>query len=86
VFAWVDNNENIDYILKVNGYRIERCGRVTEEEAKLGSELGQVDVRRMFHAFTLLKRHVYKLEMSIEQKEAKMDAIAQILLMDEKKP
>lgn len=86
VFAWVDNNERIDYILKINGYRIERCGRVTEDEAKFGSELGTVDIKRLFQAFSILKRYVAKLEMHIEQKDAKLDAIAQILVMDEKKP
>lgn len=86
VFAWVDNNERIDYILKINGYRIERCGRVTEDEAKFGSELGTVDIKRLFQAFSILKRYVAKLEMHVEQKEAKLDAIAQILVMDEKKP
>lgn len=86
VFAWVDNNEKIDYILKINGYRIERCGRVTEDEAKFGSELGTVDIKRLFQAFSILKRYVAKLEMHVEQKDAKLDAIAQILVMDEKKP
>lgn len=86
VFAWVDNNERIDYILKINGYRIERCGRVTEDEAKFGSELGTVDIKRLFQAFSILKRYVAKLEMHVEQKDAKLDAIAQILVMDEKKP
>lgn len=85
VFAWVDNNERIDYILKINGYRIERCGRVTEDEAKFGSELGTVDIKRLFQAFSILKRYVAKLEMHVEQKDAKLDAIAQILVMDEKK-
>lgn len=86
VFAWVDNNERIDYILKINGYRIERCGRVTEDEAKFGSKLGTVDIKRLFQAFSILKRYVAKLEMHVEQKDAKLDAIAQILVMDEKKP
>lgn len=85
VFAWVDNNERIDYILKINGYRVERCGRVTEDEAKLGHELGTVDIKRLFRAFSILKRYVAKLELHVEQKEAKLDAIAQILVMDEKK-
>ena len=84
VFAWVDNNERIDYILKINGYRIERCGRVTEDEAKFGSELGTVDIKRLFQAFSILKRYVANLEMHVEQKDAKLDAIAQILVMDEK--
>lgn len=86
VFAWVDKNERIDYILKINGYRVERCGRVTEDEAKFGSELGTVDIKRLFQAFSMLKRYVAKLEMHVEQKDAKLDAIAQILVMDEKKP
>lgn len=86
VFAWVDNNERIDYILKINGYRIERCGRVTEDEAKFGSELGTVDIKRLFQAFSILKRYVAKLENNVEKNKAKLDAIAQILVMDEKKP
>lgn len=86
VFAWVDNNERIDYVLKINGYRIERCGRVTEDEAKLGSELGTVDIKRLFQAFSILKRYVVKLENNVEKNKAKLDAIAQILVMDEKKP
>lgn len=85
VFAWVDNNERIDYVLKINGYRIERCGRVTEDEAKLGSELESVDVKQLFRAFSILKRYVAKLEMHVEQKDAKLDAIAQILVMDGEK-
>lgn len=85
VFAWVDNNERIDYVLKINGYRIERCGRVTEDEAKLGSELESVDIKQLFRAFSILKRYVAKLENNVEKNKAKLDAIAQILVMDEKK-
>lgn len=84
VFAWVDNNERIDYILKINGYRIERCGRVTEDEAKFGSELGTVDVKQLFRAFSILKRYVAKLENNVEKNKAKLDAIEQILVMDGK--
>lgn len=84
VFAWVDKNERIDYILKINGYRVERCGRVTEDEAKLGHELGTVDIKRLFQAFSILKRYVAKLENNVEKNKAKLDAIAQILVMDEK--
>lgn len=84
VFAWVDNNERIDYILKINGYRIERCGRVTDDEAKLGYELGTVDIKRLFQAFSILKRYVAKLENNVEKNKAKLDAIEQILVMDGK--
>jgi hypothetical protein len=84
VFAWVDNNERIDYILKINGYRIERCGRVTDDEAKLGYELGAVDVKQLFRAFSILKRYVAKLENNVEKNKAKLDAIEQILVMDGK--
>lgn len=83
VFAWVNRHHKIDYVLRINGNEVIECGAVYDDTELQTLNFDNTDKYQVFRVAFHLKRLLHETQCENEIYKAKLNAIAEILVMED---
>lgn len=84
-FVWNNNKMKKDFVLVLHKNRVIECRRVEEDDVLNNEEFGAINIKQVFRVVSFMKYEYDKLEQENKVLRAKIDAIAQILLIANEK-
>jgi hypothetical protein len=85
VFAWVNRHHKIDYVLRINGNEVIECGAVCDDAELQSLNFDNTDKNQLFRVVFHLKHLLHEAQRENEIYKAKLNAIAEILVMEDGK-
>lgn len=85
VFAWVNRHGKVDYVLRLNDKEITEC-RAVDNDAELDSlAFDKCNINQVYRAAFYLKHLLHETQRENEIYKTKLNAIAEILVMEDGK-
>lgn len=85
VFAWRNSKGKLDFLLALHNNKVENYGRVLADAEIQDMEFGGVNIKQAFRVAYFLKVELDKMMRENDILNQKIDAIAQILLIEDEK-
>lgn len=85
VFVWRNSKGKLDFLLSLNNGKVENYGRVLADAEMQDMEFGGVNIKQAFRVAYFLKVELDKMMRENDILHQKIDAIAQILLIEDEK-
>lgn len=74
-----------DFVLVLHKNRVIECRRVEEDDVLNNEEFGSINIKQAFRVASFMKYEYDKIEHENKLLRAKIDAIAQVLLIENEK-
>lgn len=84
-FVWNNNKMKKDFVLVLHKNRVIECRRVEEDDVLNNEEFGSINIKQAFRVASFMKYEYDKIEHENKLLRAKIDAIAQVLLIENEK-
>jgi hypothetical protein len=85
VFAWVNRHGAMDYVLQMSGNEVIKCDAVYDDTELQPLNFDNADKNQVFRVAFHLKRLLHEAQRENEIYKAKLNAIAEILVMEDGK-
>lgn len=84
-FVWNNNKQKKDFVLVLHKNRVIECRRIEENDVLNTKEFGSINIKQAFRVVSFMKYEYDKIEQENRVLRAKIDAIAQVLLIENEK-
>lgn len=84
-FVWNNSKQKKDFVLVLHKNRVIECRRVEDDDVLNTKEFGSINIKQAFRVVSFMKYEYDKIEQENKVLRAKIDAIAQVLLIENEK-
>lgn len=83
VFTWVNRHGDMDYVLRLNGKEVTDCGAIDDDAELRNLNFDKCDKKQAFHVAFYLKHLLHETQRKNKIYKTKLNAIAEILVMED---